>query len=53
MDDPIYARNAVRKIQAYEESGIYPGEGLILTYETERTVLNERMVKSLVERYLV
>ena len=53
MDDPIYARNAVRKIQAYEECGIYPGEDLILTYETERTILNERIVKSLVEKYLV
>ena len=52
MDDPIYARNAVRKIQAYEENGIYPGEGLIITYETERTILNEKIVKSLVERYL-
>ncbi len=53
MDDPAYARNAVRKIQAYEENGIYPGEQLILTFETERTILDIRMVKSLVERYLL
>ena len=53
MDDPVYARNAVRKIQAYEENGIYPGERLILTFETEKTVLDIRMVKRLVERYLL
>ena len=53
MDDPVYTRNAVRKIQAYEENGIYPGERLILTFETEKTVLDIRMVKRLVERYLL
>ena len=36
MDDPGYAQNAVRKILAYEENGIYPGESLILTFETEK-----------------
>ena len=41
------------KIQAYEENGIYPGERLILTFETEKTVLDIRMVKRLVERYLL
>ena len=25
MDDPVYAQNAIRKIYAYEENGIYPG----------------------------
>ena len=53
MDDPAYARNAVRKIQAYEENGIYPGETLILTFETEKTILNVGMVKRLVDRYLL
>lgn len=40
MDDPIYAQSAVRKIQAYEENDIYPGERLILAFETERTALD-------------
>lgn len=53
MDDPVYARSAVRKIQAYEENGIYPGENLILTFETEKTILDIRIVKGLVERYLL
>ena len=49
----VYARSAVRKIQAYEENGIYPGENLILTFETEKTILDIRIVKGLVERYLL
>lgn len=53
MDDPIYAQNAVRKIRAYEENGIYPGERLILTFETEKMILDIRIVKRLAERYLL
>ena len=53
MDEPGYARNAIRKIQAYEKNDIYPGESLILTFETERSVLDIRMVKRLAERYLL
>ena len=52
MDDPTYAQNAVRKICAYEENGIYPGERLILTFETEKTVLNMQIVERLVHKYL-
>ena len=52
MDDPAYARNAVRKIRAYEENDIYPGERLILTFETEKSVLDIRLVQRLAEKYL-
>ena len=31
---------------------IFPGERLILTYETEQTMLNTGKIKQLVERYL-
>ena len=53
MDDPVYAHNAVRKIQAYEENEIYPGERLILTFETEKCVLSTRLIEKLVRRYLI
>ena len=52
MDDPVYAQSAVKKIYAYEENDIYPGERLILTYETEKTVLNMLTVERLVHKYL-
>ena len=52
VDDPGYARKMVRKINAYENNGIFAGEKLILTYETEMTILNTEKIKQLVERYL-
>ena len=52
MDEPAYAQQAVRKIQAYEENGIYPGERLILTFETEKCVLSTTMIEKLVTKYL-
>ena len=52
VDDPEYARNMVKKIQMYENNGIFPGENLILTYETEQTILNTSKIEQLVKRYL-
>ena len=53
VDDPSYARNMVRKIDAYENNGIFVGERLILTYESEQSILNTRKIEQMVERYLV
>lgn len=53
MDDPTYARNAVRKIQVYENNNIFPGERLILTYETEQTILGTGKIEQLVKKYLI
>lgn len=51
-DDPSYVRNMVKKINAYENTGIFQGERLILTYETEQTILNTGKIEQLVNRYL-
>lgn len=52
VDDPTYARNMVRKIQAYENNGIFVGERLILTYETEQSILNTDKIEQMVKKYL-
>lgn len=52
VDDPGYAKNMVRKILAYENNEIFQGERLILTYETEQTILNTSKIEQLVKRYL-
>ena len=52
IDEEIYAQNAVRKIHTYEKNGIYPGERLILTFETKKSILDTRMIDALVYRYL-
>lgn len=46
MDKPEYARAAVHKIETYQKNGIYVGENLILTFETEQSVLNSKNVEA-------
>ena len=52
MDDAGYAEKALQKIAAYEQNGIYPGEGLILTHETGKNPLSRKMVMNMIEHYL-
>ena len=51
MDEPEYAEKAVRKINAYQAAGYYPGENLIITMETKSQPLDVRQVKRIVEKY--
>lgn len=53
MDDPGYAKTAIKKIETYEDNGIYIGERLILTFETEATVLSKRIIERNIKRYLL
>ena len=52
MDDSGYAEMAVKKIDMYEQHGIYPGENLILTYETKKYPLNLKQVQREIQKYL-
>ena len=52
MDKQEYARTAVRKIESYQINNIYPGDRLILTFETEHSILNSKIIESLAGRYL-
>ena len=52
MDEPNYVENAITKINQYIKQGIYPGEKLILTYETKNNPLNLKIVKQMIEHYL-
>lgn len=53
IDKADYAMSAVKKIELYETNHIYPGERLILTFETEQTTINMRIVEQMVDKYLV
>lgn len=53
MDNEEYARKAVKKIESYEKSGIYPGEKLIMTFETSESVINMKLIEQMVERYIL
>ena len=52
MDKPEYARTEVRKIESYQKNGIYPGERLILTFETEKSILNSNNIDELIKKHL-
>lgn len=52
MDDPDYAEKAIRKINTYVENGIFPGDKLIISYETSRVVLNDRVIKMLIKKHI-
>ena len=53
MDNPNYAESAVKKIEMYENNGIFPGDQLILSFETSATVINMQLVRTLVEKHLM
>lgn len=51
MDDPDYAGGAIRKIAAYQKNGYFPGENLILSWETSDQPINGKLIKELIQRY--
>ena len=52
MDDEIYVEKAIQKITTYEQNGIFPGENLILTYETKKNPLNQKTIMRMIQHYL-
>lgn len=52
MDNPVYSESAVKKIESYAKSGIYPGKSLLLTYETKNYPLNIKIADSLIGEFL-
>ena len=52
MDDPSYAEKALQKIAMYEHNGIFPGERLLITYETRKSQVNQKLVQDMIRYYL-
>ena len=52
MDDMEYVEKALEKINVYAQNGIIQGHNLILTYETAKVPLNQKMVQLMIEHYL-
>lgn len=53
MGDSEYTEKAIMKIEGYIRNGIYPGESLILTFESKCHVINQAVVNDLIKRYLI
>ena len=52
MDDPDYCSHAMDRLSRYGESGVFPGDGLILTFETSSKPLDTREVQRVIRHYL-
>ena len=52
MDDVTYVENALQKITLYMQNGIFLNDNLIITYETKRNPLNQKMIRLMIEQYL-
>ena len=53
MDDEKYSEKAAQKIETYQKGGIFPGEKLLITFETSKKTLNMKLVEQLIAHYLI
>lgn len=51
MDDPDYAEKAIQKIASYEQNGIFPGEKLLLSFETRKNPISPKQIQLMIRRY--
>lgn len=50
MDDPDYALKAIKRIMEYQKNGIYPGQRLIITFESFDSPLYPKHVEQIAEK---
>lgn len=53
MDDAKYANNTIKKLNAYMESGFFPGDKLIFTMETMDNPLSIKIIELIISNYLL
>lgn len=53
MDNPAYSQKMVMKLQTYARNHIYPGNNLILTFETLKTPLDMKYVEEMLRELVL
>ena len=53
MEDPKYSARTLNKLNAYYRTGYYPGENMIMTFESANVPIDMRNVKMLINWYCV
>lgn len=53
MSNPDYAAKSIRKINAYSENGLWFGDGLLFTFESEQCPLNTVFLERIIHRFLL
>ena len=51
MDDTEYRNTAFQRVRLFEANGVFPGDQLILTFETYRMPLNTAVVQQMIRHY--
>ena len=51
MDNDDYSKNAVKKIQIYENSGCHMGERIVYSFETKTSPLNTKYIENIINYY--
>lgn len=51
MDKPEYCSSAIKKIETLMKNGFWPGEKIILTYETSEKPLDTNLLAGIVRKY--
>ena len=52
MDDINYVEKAMNKLSWYEKNGIFPGKNLIITYETKKNPIDQKIIRAMIHQYL-
>ena len=51
MDNEEYSKNAVKKLQIYENSGYHMGEQVVYSFETKISPLNTKYIENIINYY--
>ena len=53
MDNVSYVNKNVTKLACYHQNGFYVGENLITTFETSQNQISSKLIKGMIEHYLL
>ncbi len=53
LDNLTYANKNVAKLASYHQNGFYVGENLITTFETSQNQISSKLIKGMIEQYLL
>ena len=53
MDDQNYVEKVLKKINSYEKSNYFPGDKLIITYESKAMPLRKQTIEEIIKQFLL
>ena len=53
MDDPGYVMKMLERLDLYQSNGLYPGEKLLMTFESSSRPLAMPQLEQMIKKYLI